>query len=139
MLRVSRGEVTSDRRAGNMERLFGGIEAGGTNFVCAVGTDPDHLHAELEFHTTTPEETIDRAIAFFTNASRQASLAAIGIAAFGPLDLASGFITTTPKPGWQHTDLAGKVRRALGIPVAIDTDVNGAALAEHRWGAARGL
>jgi fructokinase len=69
-------------------------------------------------------------------------VAAVGIASFGPVDLhpASptwGFITTTPKPGWAHTDVAGPFRAALGVPVAFDTDVNGAALAEHRWGAGR--
>ncbi len=69
---------------------------------------------------------------------------ALGIAAFGPLDAQPGsptfgFITTTPKPGWAQTDLAGALRRALGIPVAFDTDVNGAALGEQHWGAAQGL
>jgi fructokinase len=122
-----------------MERLYGGIEAGGTNFVCAVGTDPDNLIAEIEYRTTTPQETIDRAIDFFKESADQAPLASIGIASFGPLDRAAGIITTTPKPGWRNTDLAGRIRRALGLPVAIDTDVNGAALAEHHWGAASGL
>lgn len=71
-------------------------------------------------------------------------MAAIGIASFGPVDLdprspTFGFITTTPKPGWAHTDVAGPFRAALGVPVVFDTDVNGAALGEHRWGAARGV
>ena len=76
--------------------------------------------------------------------SEQPPLAALGIASFGPGDLdpqspAFGSITTTPKPGWQHVDLVGPLRRALNIPIAFDTDVNGAALAEHRWGSARGV
>jgi fructokinase len=122
--------------------LFGGIEAGGTKFVCAVGTGPEHLHARTVIPTTTPDETIGRAVAFFR--AQAPALAAVGIASFGPLDPDPrsprfGHITTTPKPGWAHTDLAGAVGRSLGVPVGFDTDVNGAALAEHRWGAAREL
>jgi fructokinase len=122
--------------------LLGGIEAGGTKFVCAVGTGPDDLWAEVRFLSTTPEETIGQAIQFFQQ--QKDPLAAIGIASFGPLDPKPdsptfGYITTTPKPGWAHTDLAGPIRRALGVPVGFDTDVNVAALGEHRWGAAHGL
>jgi fructokinase len=124
--------------------LFGGIEAGGTKFVCAVGTGPDDLRAETRFPTTTPDETIGRAIAYFEEQAREEPLAAIGIASFGPVDPnptspTFGYITTTPKPGWADTDFAGRVRRALGVPVGFDTDVNGAALGEHRWGAAQEL
>jgi fructokinase len=122
--------------------LWGGIEAGGTKFVCAVGTGPDDLWAEVRFPSTTPEETIGQAIQFFQQ--QKEPLAAIGIASFGPLDPnpdspTFGYITTTPKPGWAHTDLAGPIRRALGVPVGFDTDVNVAALGEYRWGAAQGL
>jgi fructokinase len=126
-------------------KLVGGIEAGGTKFVCAVGTGPDDLRAEIRFATTTPEETIGQAIGFFQAQREQhGDLAAVGIAAFGPLDPnpaspSYGMITTTPKPGWAHTDFAGAVQRALALPVGFDTDVNGAALAEGRWGAAQGL
>ena len=122
--------------------LYGGIEAGGTKFVCAVGSGPDDLHAETQFPTTTPDETIARAVGFFR--AQEAKPTAIGIAAFGPVDLSPasptyGYITTTPKPGWVQTDLAGRISQALGVPVGFDTDVNGAALGEHRWGAALGL
>lgn len=125
--------------------LVGGIEAGGTKFVCAVGSGPEDLRAEVRFPTGAPEATIAQAIAFLqTQRERYGALAAIGIAAFGPLDPnptspGYGQITTTPKPGWAHTDLAGAVSAALALPVAFDTDVNGAALAEGRWGAAQGL
>ena len=124
--------------------ILGGIEAGGTKFVCAVGTGPDDIRSEIRFPTTTPEETIGRAIAFFEDQARQVDLAAIGIASFGPVDPnpaspTFGFITTTPKPGWANADLAGAIGRALGLPVGFDTDVNGAALGEYRWGAAQGL
>jgi fructokinase len=112
--------------------------------VCAVGTGPDDLRAETRFPTTTPDETIGRAIAYFEEQAREEPLAAIGIASFGPVDPnptspTFGYITTTPKPGWADTDFAGRVRRALGVPVGFDTDVNGAALGEHRWGAAQEL
>lgn len=125
--------------------LWGGIEAGGTKFVCAVASGPETILAETRFPTTTPEETIGRAIAFFREQrAAYGKLDAVGIASFGPVDPnpaspAFGYITTTPKPGWAQCDFAGRVREALGVPVGFDTDVNGAALAEGRWGVARGL
>lgn len=121
--------------------LWGGIEAGGTKFVCAVGSGPDDLRAEARFPTTMPAETIGQAIQFF---QQQEPLAAIGIASFGPVDPnpgspTFGYITTAPKPGWANTNFAGAIKESLGVPVGFDTDVNGAALGEHRWGAAQGL
>jgi fructokinase len=82
------------------------------------------------------------AVAFF--APYRDTLGALGIGSFGPLDLRPdsptfGSITTTPKPGWAHTDVTGAMHRALNLPVACDTDVNAAALAEYHWGAAQGL
>jgi fructokinase len=119
--------------------VFGGIEAGGTKWECAVGTGPDDLRAAETIPTTTPVETIGRAVAFF---EREGPVTAMGIGCFGPADLDPssptwGHITTTPKPGWSHTDVGPEIGRRLGIPVAFDTDVNAAALAEHRWGAAQ--
>jgi fructokinase len=114
--------------------LYGGIEAGGTKFVCGVGTGPHDIQTS-QIETTTPAETTEAAISFL----RGRGVAAVGIASFGPVDLAAGRITSTPKAGWRNFDLAGAVRRALGIPVAFDTDVDGAALGEARWGAARGV
>lgn len=123
-------------------RVFGGIEAGGTKFVCGYGTGPQDLQAEAHIPTTTPQETIARAVDFFRQ--QPEPLTALGIGSFGPLDLSPsspsyGSITTTPKPGWQNTPLAAALRQALAVPVLIDTDVNAAALGEHRWGAAQGL
>ncbi len=125
-----------------MTQLYGGIEAGGTKFVCAVGTGPNDMRAEVRFTTTTPEETIGQAVDFF---KEQGELTAVGIASFGPLNpdprsATFGTITTTPKPGWANVNLGGRVSEALGgIPFGFDTDVNGAALGEWRWGAAQGL
>jgi fructokinase len=114
--------------------LFGAIEAGGTKFVCGVGTGPNDLET-VTIPTTAPEETTAAAIAFL----RGRGVRAVGIASFGPVDLRAGRITSTPKLAWQNFDLAGTVRRGLNVPVAFDTDVNGAALGEARWGAARGV
>jgi len=123
------------------QKLFGGVEAGGTKFVCAVGTGPDALTDIVTIDTTTPAETLQRTAAFF---QRRENLTSIGIGSFGPVDPdpdsdTFGYITSTPKEGWANTNFAGHLQHALGIPVAFDTDVNAAALGEHRWGAARGL
>ncbi len=120
---------------------FAAIEAGGTKFVCGIGSGPDDLTTAV-IPTTTPTETLTRCLDFFRASPHP--LAAIGIGSFGPVDLnpASptwGYITSTPKAGWHNTDLAGTFSRALNIPVGFDTDVNAAALAEARWGAAVGL
>ena len=126
-----------------MNVLFGGIEAGGTKFVCTVGSGPGDIRADVRFPTAEPDETIGQAIDFFRRAEEEyGELAAVGIAAFGPVDpnpgsATFGTITSTPKPGWANTDVAGPVRRALKVPVGFDTDVNGAALGEWRWGAAQ--
>ncbi len=121
--------------------VFGGIETGGSKWECALGTGPDDLRATVTIPTTTPDETIGRAVAFF---QREGPVHAIGIGSFGPVDQKPaspswGHITTTPKPGWANTDVGQEVRRRLAVPVAFDTDVNAAALGEHRWGAAQGL
>ena len=121
----------------------GGVETGGTKTVCAIGSGPNDLRAQACFATTTPAETLGRVVEFFRAHTVRMPCAAIGIASFGPLDLdpasaTVGCLAATPKPGWSHADVAGPVRRALARPVRLDTDVNAAALAEHRWGAGVG-
>lgn len=121
--------------------VYGGMECGGTKFVCAAG-EGGKLLARSEFPATTPDQTIARALEFFR--AQPHPLESVGIGSFGPVDLnpASakyGYITSTPKQGWRDTDLAGAMRRGTGLPVAFDTDVNAAALGESRWGAAQGL
>jgi fructokinase len=121
--------------------VFGGIETGGSKWECAVGTGPDDLTATETIPTTSPDETLGRAAAFF---EREGPVDAIGIGSFGPIDQDRssptwGYITTTPKPGWADTDVAQQLGRRLGVPIAFDTDVNAAALGEYRWGAAQGL
>lgn len=122
--------------------MFGAIEGGGTKFVCAVGTKPDDLVVN-QLPTTTPDETIHHAVNFLKEKSG-GNLKAVGIGSFGPVDLRPGsptfgYITSTPKPGWQNFDFAGAVRKALDIPVGFDTDVDAAALGEGRWGAGHGV
>src|SRR3954447_4773403 len=119
---------------------FGGIEAGGTKFVCGVGAGPEDLR-RVEFPTTTPEETVARAVDFFR---AHPHIQSVGIASFGPIDISPnsasfGYITSTPKEAWRNFDIAGEVGRTLKVRVRFDTDVNGAVLGEARWGAARGL
>ncbi len=121
--------------------MFGGIEAGGTEFVCAVGTNPQNIVVSDPMSTTTPAETFQKVIAFFR---QHPPVKKIGIGSFGPVDIhrdspTFGYITTTPKPGWANTDFAGVISRELGVAVEFDTDVNTAALGEHKWGAAVGL
>jgi fructokinase len=116
--------------------IYGGIEAGGTKWVCGIGTGPDDLHALEIIPTTTPAETLSRAAGFFT---QNGGVGAVGVGSFGPIDLRSGYITTTPKPGWANTGVVSALQGALDVPVAFDTDVNAAALGEERWGAAIGL
>lgn len=124
-----------------MEDLFGGVETGGTWTVCAVGTGPGNIHEQVQLPTTTPAETVEAIAAFFTSCPQRP--VAVGIGGFGPLDLDPGSprygsVTTTPKPGWQHTPLARMLRERLAVPIVIDTDTATAGLAEYLWGAGRG-
>jgi fructokinase len=121
--------------------ILGGIEAGGTSLNCAVGDGKGAVERSQSFATTTPQETIGRALAFFAAGGR---LDALGVGCFGPIDLDRsspgwGRITTTPKPGWAGTDLVAMLRAGLEVPIAFETDVNAAALGESRWGAGQGL
>jgi fructokinase len=126
-----------------MSDLLGAIEAGGTKFVCAVAWQGD-IVAETRIATTTPADTLDAALRFFAaEAAARGALSAVGIATFGPVDLRPasptyGRLLATPKPGWADVDLVTPFAARLACPVAIDTDVNAAALAEATQGAGRG-
>jgi fructokinase len=120
---------------------IGGIEAGGTHWNCAIAGDGAELARVETFPTTTPAETISRAVEFF---AAEPDLEALGVGLFGPVEVRRdsprwGTILTTPKPGWASTDVAGALADALKVPIALDTDVNAAAVGEWRHGAARGL
>jgi fructokinase len=120
---------------------FGGIDAGGTTWTCVVGFSPADIRARANIQTTSPAETMSRVVEFFF---QHGPLAGVGVGSFGPVDLDTrsetwGHIRATPKEGWVDIDVACALGRELGVPVAFDTDVNVAALGEHRWGAARGV
>jgi fructokinase len=128
--------------------LVGGLEVGGTKLVAAVGRGPGAAMIGRAMWPTgaDPVATMSRAVDWLRQQeAAHGRLAAVGVATFGPVDLDTGsptygYVTTTPKPGWAHADLLGPLRQGLrGVPLGFDTDVNGAALGEHVWGAARGL
>jgi fructokinase len=126
-------------------RYYGAVEAGGTKFVCAIGDDAGRLLVEDRFATTEPAETIATMIATLHRlAAGFGQLSAIGLGSFGPIELRReapryGYILDTPKPGWSGTDIVGALAREFRVPVGFDTDVNGAALAEHRWGSSQNV
>ena len=129
------------------KNIFGTIEGGGTKFICAVADEQNSILREIRIPTTLPQPTLAACADFFLQAQHDlGKLSALGIACFGPLDprttsLTHGQILATPKPGWEYTDVVGFFRATLGadLPVGFDTDVNGAVLAESRWGAGQGF
>lgn len=127
-----------------MSDTYIGIEAGGTKILCAIGRGPDDLHDIERIPTTTPDTTLGLIAGYVERQGAARSITALGVASFGPLDLTVGsptfgYLTTTPKPGWTGTDLLTPLRQVIDVPMAIDTDVNGAGLGELRWGAGVGL
>ena len=141
---VGQGEEHVDNppsQVDTSQMKFGGIEAGGTKFVVAIGDDQGHISNRESFPTTTPEETTEKIIEYFT----RNPVDAIGLGCFGPIDPDKnsptyGYITTTPKPGWANYDIVGAIKKGLNnIPVGFDTDVNAACLGEVKFGAAQGL
>jgi len=110
---------------------YAAVEGGGTTFVVAIATDPTTVLERAEFPTTTPKETLKKCVDWLSTREYDA----LGVACFGPVDLEPssptyGFITTTPKPGWQQTDVLGQFRAIRNVPFGFDTDVNAPALAE---------
>ncbi len=121
--------------------LIGGIEAGGTKMICAVGDENGNITDRISIPTgNNPDETFDKIVRYFKNWE----IGALGIGCFGPVDLNKnsqtyGYITATPKEGWANTDVVGYFKDKLCVPVGFDTDVNGAVLGEVTWGAAKGM
>lgn len=119
---------------------IGGIEAGGTKVNCAIGTTDGKIIDQVQFPTTTPEETVAKMVEYF----KDKTVSAIGVATFGPVDVnpaseTYGSILETPKQHWANFNLLDALKKEIHVPLYIDTDVNGAALAEHLWGAAKEL
>lgn len=126
--------------------LLGGVELGGTKCVCLIGTGPDDIRAMISIPTGgDANATLSRIETILHDwKTAHGPIAALGIASFGPVDLnrtssSYGFITSTAKPGWRNIDVARRLATLFPVPVGFDTDVNGAALAEGRWGAAQHL
>lgn len=127
------------KKGNYMSRRIGGIEAGGTKMVCAIGNENGELIDRMSIPTETPQKTLAAMADYF----KDASIDALGIGCFGPLDLDAssktyGYITKTPKEGWSNVNVLGFFKKELSVPVAIDTDVNAAMLGEIRKGAAVG-
>lgn len=127
-------------------KWYGGIEAGGTKFNCIIARDPDHVLAETTIQTKSPDETIPDVIKFFEDSKQKLgiSLSSLGVASFGPVNLSVdqpgyGTITSSPKIQWQNTPLLDRLKVNFNIPIMFDTDVNGAAIGEGKWGAGKGL
>jgi len=119
---------------------YGGIEAGGTKFVCAVSNEQLEMVERVSIPTTTPEATLKAVFEFFD----PYELKSIGIGSFGPIDVnpksaTYGYVTSTPKLAWKDYDFLGAVKSRYPVPVAWTTDVNAAALGELKKGAAQGL
>ena len=119
---------------------LGAIEAGGTKFVVCVGDENGNVIDRVSFPTETPEKTMANVFKYFDNKD----IKALGVGSFGPIDPDKnsptyGYITTTPKPGWSNFNIMGALQERYSIPMAFDTDVNGAALGEATFGAAKGL
>jgi fructokinase len=128
------------------DALFAGVELGGTKCVCLIGTSPEDIRLRLSIPTGNDSEaTLTRIEEVLRNGrSLHGPFQALGIASFGPIDRRPpsstyGCITSTAKPGWRNTAVVARLAKAFQVPIGFDTDVNGAALAEHRWGAARNL
>lgn len=127
------------------ERFLAGIELGGTWCRCTAGTGPDDIRAQQDVPTRDPDATLAALAQVFDRwQDSLGELAGIGLASFGPLELVRespryGRLGATPKPGWSGVDLRGFFAQRFPVPIEITTDVIGAALAERRWGGARGL
>jgi len=124
--------------------VYAGVELGGTKCICVLARSHDDVIDKRLVDTTEPEATIGAIEAILSAWHAAEPIRSLGIASFGPIDLnrASptwGFITTTTKQRWSGTDVAHRLQQRLGVPTAFDTDVNGAALAELRWGAGQSL
>lgn len=121
--------------------LIGAVEAGGTKFVIGLGNEKGAILERATIPTESPDITMPKLIRFF---NKFPDIEAIGVGCFGPIDpqLNSptyGYITTTPKLEWRNYNIVGELIESLNVPVAFDTDVNGAVLGELTWGAAKAL
>ena len=123
---------------------YAGIELGGTKILCRLVDAGGAPLAEGRFATSTPAQALADLTAFVREGVRGRALTALGVASFGPIGLDPsgpdyGRLLATPKPGWAGFDLRGALAARFPAPLALDTDVNAAALAEQACGAGQGL
>jgi fructokinase len=122
--------------------MIAGIELGGTKTVVATGSPAGEILEICNFPTTDPQSTLAFASRWLAERGHPS---AIGVAAFGPIGLTRGSenfgrVLATPKPGWSGFSLLGTLAAAFPqAKLALETDVNAAALAEARVGAAAGM
>ena len=120
--------------------IIAAVEAGGTKFICGLGTEDGKIISRINIPTTTPEETMSKVIEYF----KDKEFDVMGVGSFGPIDPVKGsetygYITKTPKAYWSDYNIIGELKKHYDVPMEFDTDVNGAALAESWWGAGKGL
>ncbi len=136
--------MTVSSQTGDTGSIVAAIDAGGTTFKCALIQEGQGIIAGTRVPTTQPKATLQACAQFFKD---QAALgrkpAAMGIASFGPIDVDPqssnyGMILDGPKLGWAATNLKSYFEQELSVNISVDTDVNGALLAEMRWGVAKG-
>jgi fructokinase len=119
---------------------YAGLELGGTKCIAVLARGPDDIVARETVPTTGPEETLSALERILLGWREARQFEALGIASFGPVDLHPdsptwGHVLTTTKPGWSGADIAQRLAQRFGVPVGFETDVNGAAIAEMKWGA----
>lgn len=119
---------------------YGGIEAGGTKFICAVSDERLEIIAKKSIETTNPKDTLKKVFDFF----EPYKLAALGIGSFGPIEINKnselyGSLTSTPKKGWENFKLLPAIKKEIDVPIHLTTDVNAAAYGEWKHGSAKGL
>jgi glucokinase len=123
-----------------------GVDIGGTKVAVGLVDRDGRILAqgrEPMVANGTPEDglrAVTVAIDSIASSGAGNGVQSIGICAPGPLDPKTGIVLNPPNlPCWRNFPLADKIAAKYRIPVKVDNDANAAALAETRWGAARGF
>lgn len=125
-------------------RLLVGVELGGTKCIATLADETGQVFEQHRTPTTVPSETLPILAEHVDLWCRRHEISGLGIASFGPLDLnpssdSYGQVINTTKPGWSGARVLAEIAGGWDLPIAFDTDVNGAAAAEMRWGTGKGL
>lgn len=118
-----------------------GVDIGGTKVAVGIVNSKGEIVAQGRrpmVANGTAQAALDAVIGAIDSLANHA-YDGIGICAPGPLDPRTGIVLNPPNlPCWRNFLLAEKVASKYQVPVRVDNDANAAALAETRWGAARG-